>query len=150
MMLLGTVVRVDRAEGRLEILLDRAHREQQIHEVQPGITRATVLVDRREGTATSRTRLVKPRRTQASDKVFRLPGGTEDNDLWVTTYDEDDVDQGGPAIGSTWEPTDDERQAIADGANVELIVWGTGHPPVALRLSPYALGKAPATGGDGG
>jgi hypothetical protein len=53
MMLLGTVVRVDRAEGRLEILLDRERREEHLHEVQPGITRATVLVDRREGTATS-------------------------------------------------------------------------------------------------
>lgn len=84
---------------------------------------------------------MKPRRTVISDKVFRLPGGTEDNDLWVTTYGEDD---GGPCIGSTWEPTPEERQAIADGANVELIVWGTGTPPVALRLSTYTLGKAPA------
>lgn len=82
---------------------------------------------------------MKPRRTVLSDTVFRLPGGNEDNDLWVTTYGED---QGGPCIGSTWELTDDERAAIAAGANIELIVWGTGHPPVAVRTCDYALGKA--------
>jgi hypothetical protein len=72
--------------------------------------------------------------------VFKLPGGTEDNNLWVTTYSED---QGGPCIGSTWQPTPQERCEIASGANIELIVFGTGHPPVAMRLSTYPLGKRP-------
>lgn len=71
--------------------------------------------------------------------VFRLDGGNEDNDLWVTRYDES---EGGPCFGSTWELTADDRAAIADGANVELIVWGVEHPPVALRLSTHVLGKA--------
>jgi hypothetical protein len=85
---------------------------------------------------------VRPRRTVTSDHLFRLPGGTEDNDLFVTLYPADEVS--GPAIGSTWEPTDEERAAIAGGANIELVVWGTGQPPVVLRLSEYALGRAPA------
>jgi hypothetical protein len=46
-------------------------------------------------------------------------------------------------IGSTWVPTDEEREAIAAGANIELLVVGTGHPPVQLRLSEYQLGKKP-------
>jgi hypothetical protein len=81
---------------------------------------------------------MRPRRTHESNQVFRLVGGTEDNDLWVTrTVTED----GAPVICSTWEPTDDERAAIADGANVELIVWGDGTPPVAMSTTTVALGK---------
>lgn len=83
---------------------------------------------------------MKPRRTHISNRVFRLDGGTEDNDLWVTNYGPED---GGPVQGSVWEPTDDERKAIAEGANVELLVFGDGHPPVAMRTSDYALGKKP-------
>jgi hypothetical protein len=83
---------------------------------------------------------MRPRRTVISTRVFRLAGGTEDNDLWVTDYG---PDEGGPVIGSTWELSDTERAAIASGANVELLVWGSAQPPVALRLSTYALGKAP-------
>lgn len=88
---------------------------------------------------------MKPRRTYTSVQVFRLQGGDEDNDLWVTRYA---PAEGGPALGSTWVPTDKERQAIADGANVELLVFGDGQPPVALRLSHYPLGKRPAGHGD--
>lgn len=84
---------------------------------------------------------MKPRRTHTSTNVFHLDGGTEDNDLWVTMYS---PDEGGPCIGSTWELTPEERASIAAGANVELVVFGTAHPPVALRLSTYLLGKAPA------
>jgi hypothetical protein len=93
---------------------------------------------------------VKPRRTALSDRVFRLPGGTEDNDLWVTTYGPHDGSAEEPCIGSTWVPSDIERQAIADGANIELVVWGTGHPPVTMRLSTYTLGKKPAPGREDG
>lgn len=84
---------------------------------------------------------MRPRRTPSSNKVFRLVGGTEDNDLWVR-LDVDEHEQ--PVICSTWEPTDEERQAIAEGENVELIVWGRGTPPVALRTTPETLGKGPA------
>jgi hypothetical protein len=84
---------------------------------------------------------VIPRRTHVSDSVLTLPGHSEDSDLWVCTYD---VDEGGPAQGSVWELTLDERKAIRGGANVELVVYGRVHPPVALRLSTYPLGRAPA------
>lgn len=82
---------------------------------------------------------VKPRRTHESNKVYRLQGGNEDNDLWVTEA----VDEGTPIIVSVWEPTPEERQAIADGENIELAVWG-GQPPVALGTTPVELGKAPS------
>lgn len=88
---------------------------------------------------------MKPRRTVTSTKVFTLPGGNEDNDLWVTEYEDD---RAGEIIGSTWVPTDAERTQIAAGANIELLIWGTGMPPVALRTSTYVLGKPPAPEGD--
>lgn len=88
---------------------------------------------------------MKPRRTHTSTNVYRLPGGTEDNDLWVTTYA---PDEGGPAIGSTWQPTDEERAQIANGANVELLVFGTVQPPVAVRVSTYTLGAPPRPAAD--
>lgn len=83
---------------------------------------------------------MKARRTHTSNTVYRLPGGTEDNDLWVTVYG---PDEGGPALGSVWVPTDDERQAIADGANIELVTFGTGTPPVALRIDNTPIGRRP-------
>lgn len=81
---------------------------------------------------------VKPRRTHESNKVYRLQGGNEDNDLWVSEREVEGV----PIIVSVWEPTSEERQAIADGENIELAVWG-GQPPVVLGTTPVELGKAP-------
>lgn len=82
---------------------------------------------------------MKPRRTPHSNGVFRLEGGTEDNDLWV----ENTVDQDGRAvIVSVWEPDDAERAAIAGGQNLRLAVWGSGHPPVALSLYQGAVGRS--------
>lgn len=82
---------------------------------------------------------MKPRRTHESHHALTLPGGTEDNDLWI------EVRQDGraPVLVSTWEPTPAEREAIAAGANIELWVWGGSHPPVNLDVSTIPLGKRP-------
>lgn len=82
---------------------------------------------------------MKARRTWVSNKVFRLPGGTEDNDLWLY---EEETDEG-THLRSTWVPTDEERKAIAEGANIELVVWGEGHPPVLIQTCGYPLGAPP-------
>ncbi len=87
---------------------------------------------------------IRPRRTWLSNVVFRLPGGTEDNDLWL--YSEDSAD--GPRLRSCWVPTDEQREQIRNGANIELIVWGEGHPPVAMTLCAYPLGAPPHEGED--
>jgi hypothetical protein len=86
---------------------------------------------------------VKPRRTHESQNVLRLPGGNEDNDLWFAVKE---AEGGQPVICSTWEPSDEERAAIAAGENVELIVWGGSHPPVSIRTTDVQLGKPPTTG----
>lgn len=81
---------------------------------------------------------MKPRRVSASNVVFRLTGGNEDNDLWVErTFHAED---GAPLLISTWELSDDDRAAIAAGGTVELIVWGEGHPPVAMQVVPPTTG----------
>lgn len=80
---------------------------------------------------------MKPRRTHFSNMVFRLPGGTEDNDLW--TYQGADT-SGHVVTCSTWVPTDDERRAIADGANVEVILWSDEQPPIDVRLGTDPIG----------
>jgi hypothetical protein len=82
---------------------------------------------------------VKPRRTHESNKVYRLDGENEDHDLWVCeTFDSEHPER--IVVVSVWEPTDDERAAIAAGANVELVVWG-GQPPVAVQTTGVKLGK---------
>jgi hypothetical protein len=83
---------------------------------------------------------MKPRRTWWSNFTFILKGGTEDNDLWATL---DESEEGSPIMRSTWVPTDEERRRIANGENIELIVWGTVHPPVLLDVVDYPLGKKP-------
>lgn len=79
---------------------------------------------------------MKPRRTVASNHVLSLEGGNEDNDLWVSVGKTDDS----PIISSTWELTAEERERIAAGENVELVVFGTAHPPVLLRLTNVPIG----------
>lgn len=81
---------------------------------------------------------MKPRRTHLSNKVYSLIGGNEDNDLWV--YDD------GEYLRSCWVLTDEERKAIAEGCNIELIVWGQGTPPVAMGVVNYPLGAVPNEG----
>ena len=70
-----------------------------------------------------------------------LPGGTEDNDLWV--YDIADP-EGYNIVASVWVPTPEERERIANGWNIRLLVWGKGMPPVAMDTTDEKLGKAPS------
>jgi hypothetical protein len=81
---------------------------------------------------------MKPRRTPNSTSVHKLEGGTEDNDLWA----EGGIDVDGNAvIRSVWEPSQKEREQLAAGANVYLVVWGTATPPVAMGVTDEPLGK---------
>jgi hypothetical protein len=80
---------------------------------------------------------VKPRRTPSSNFVFRLPGGTEDSDLWCEQLEEN----GKPIVRSVWEPSKKERAAIAAGDNIELMVWGEGTPPVMLGVTDERPGR---------
>jgi hypothetical protein len=85
---------------------------------------------------------MRARRTHSSTTVFRLPGGTEDNDLW-TTVTFDSLNPGQRVICSVWELTPDERAEIAAGANIELAVYSDRQPPVCLQTTTEPLGRAP-------
>lgn len=90
---------------------------------------------------------MRPRRTPTCNQVYRLPGGTEDTDLWVEMEIVTDQTLGRvPAISSTWELTDDERRRIAAGDNLRVTIIGTQQPPLDIQLSSEELGK----GGDNG
>lgn len=85
-------------------------------------------------------RQLRPRRTHDSNGVFELPGGTEDNDLWVRHGLSDDKV---PVICSTFVPTAQQREAIAQGENIELVIFGKAQPPVIVRLTDVPIGKPP-------
>lgn len=75
---------------------------------------------------------MQPVRTERTNRVFQLLGSDESHDLPLeaTTDGEDNA-----ILVSTWELSDEERQWIAQGAKMELAVWGTGHPPVSLIVT---------------
>lgn len=85
---------------------------------------------------------MKPRRTHESTTCFGLAGHNEDHDLWATKGVDEDGD---PFIESVWELSQEERNAIWDGANVALRIATKrpAPPPVALYVTEVALGKKP-------
>jgi hypothetical protein len=82
---------------------------------------------------------VRARRTHFTDTVIRLPGGTEDNDLWVYRLPVG----GNLTTCSVWVPNEVERKLIAAGENIRLIIWAQKIPPVALDLTNEPIGKHP-------
>lgn len=74
---------------------------------------------------------MRPRRTVDTDVVFQLPGGNEDNDLWVKRGSTAD---GHAWLESYWELTDQERELIATGSAIVLRTFGAGSPPLALYV----------------
>ena len=81
---------------------------------------------------------MRPRRTPSMRTVFTLPGGTEDNDLWVRQC----VTEAGEAcIESVWSLEPSERRAIADGANIVLRVYGHGTPATAMYVTDEQPGR---------
>lgn len=53
---------------------------------------------------------------------------------------------GWPCTISKWEPTEEERRAIAEGGAVYLFVYGDGHPPVAVSGTDPLASSDSATG----
>lgn len=68
-----------------------------------------------------------PIKTPRSNRVYTLPGGTPLNDLPVELRED--------GICSTWELTPEERMAVAEGANIELMIYDYRTPPVSLAVA---------------
>lgn len=73
---------------------------------------------------------MRPIWTERTNFTYLAPGGMADCDPLPCTKEAD-----GRTI-SVWEPTDDERRAIAAGQNIELHVWQQPPAPVGLALTP--------------
>lgn len=74
---------------------------------------------------------MRPRRTERTKTCLELPGGNEDNFLWM---EEAVSAEGHSVMVSYWEPNEEERAAIAAGKKICLLVWGGSHPPVAMAV----------------
>lgn len=77
-------------------------------------------------------------KTKNSNHNFGPPPGQEDSIGDLPCQIEDDVPGfgGGRVIWSVWEPTKEERRAIANGQNVRLGVgWIGGFPPVSVGIT---------------
>lgn len=77
---------------------------------------------------------MRPRRIRGlADKVFRLTGGTEDNDLFVSLI-EPSEDYPTGAVTSYWKLDADELELLKrNGGYLELTVLSVPPPPVAMR-----------------
>jgi len=72
---------------------------------------------------------MKPVETPFTNCVFKLEGGTVENNLPA----ERTVDyENRPCIVTMWEPTEQERRQISQGTLIRLVVWGFSHPAVAV------------------
>lgn len=77
-------------------------------------------------------------RSEFSTTEHRMPPDNDpDRSLW--TYYELVQDEGSdePArvLASVWVPTLEERDAIAAGANIRLLMWARRTPPVAMDVT---------------
>lgn len=85
---------------------------------------------------------MKPRRTHSSNGVAHLPGHSEDYDMWFMSGTDEN---GNKVISIVWEPTPEERAAIAAGANIRVNTWTTRDHilPMAVEPTDELLGKPP-------
>lgn len=76
---------------------------------------------------------MKPIQTFHTDKRYVVKGDTTGAS---TLYVEERIDDNNDSkvFSSVWEPSEEERRAIADGANIELHCWGA-QIPVAIGVN---------------
>jgi len=71
---------------------------------------------------------LKPIRTPDSNTVYTLPGGNEDNYLYIERTDDGE-------LHSVWEMTAAERLLLAGGGRVQLTIIGSLVPPIILSVA---------------
>jgi hypothetical protein len=84
---------------------------------------------------------MKSRRFPAANRVYELTGGNEDNWLYVEESELPVEHLGNrPTCRSLWVPSKADRELIADGANISLLIVG-GQPPVMLQVTDEQPGR---------
>ncbi|HEV8670994.1 MAG TPA: hypothetical protein VGS01_09705 [Candidatus Limnocylindria bacterium] len=84
---------------------------------------------------------MQPIRTKATTGNYGAPPGSSDVSglPYYRTYNETMYPGAKvPVIHSTWDLTENERKAIANGAKIELAIYGEPIPPVSLIVDPTA------------
>ena len=76
---------------------------------------------------------MRPIRTPDTDLVFKLRGGTEENDLPAERV-ETPEGPGAAAVVTVWDLDSEERAAVAAGAMIRLTIFDGLIPPVALGV----------------
>jgi hypothetical protein len=82
---------------------------------------------------------MRPIRTKATTGTYGKPRGSRDVGGLPYYRTSDDLMFPGhvlPVIHSTWDLNDAERKAIANGAKIELAIYGEPIPPVSLIVDP--------------
>lgn len=69
---------------------------------------------------------MRPVKVAQSNIVYRGPTA-EIGDLWCER-----VSPG--QIASVWEPSDEERELLAAGGRIELLLWSEPIPPISLAV----------------
>jgi hypothetical protein len=80
-------------------------------------------------------------KTENTNTRVDLPPKRRDEDaLWVYGLEDDN---GNTVIASVWVPTHEERERIAAGENIRLLIWGRRIAPVAMDLTDEKLTEWP-------
>lgn len=74
---------------------------------------------------------LRPVRHEHSNIIMLAPPGTAISDLHAELVADEDRN---PIVLSTWELTAEQRQRVAEGAQVTLMIWEYPMPPVALAI----------------
>lgn len=77
---------------------------------------------------------MRPTQHPTNNDVLRPPPGVSHEDCKPLAITRVTYDNGMPAVWSFWQPSAQERAAIAAGAPVRLSCWGRTHPPVLLDV----------------
>ena len=77
---------------------------------------------------------MRPTQHPSNNYVLRAPPGVSAEQCKPLAITRVLFDSGIPAVWSYWEPSPEERAAIAAGAPVRLSCWGMTHPPVSIGV----------------
>jgi len=77
---------------------------------------------------------MRPTQHPTNNDVLGAPPGVAIEDCKPLAITRVMYERGGPALWSFWEPSPEERAAIAAGALVRFSCWGRTHPPVAIGV----------------
>lgn len=77
---------------------------------------------------------MRPTQHPSNNDVLRAPPGASTEECRPLAITRVQFSNGVPAVFSYWQPSAEERAAIASGALIRLSAMGNTHPPVAIGV----------------